>query len=108
MIDEKIALPPIPQARVNFADHSYPAYSAKQMEEYARAAILAYESAKPKEAEGELERDAARYRHMRSSFVRTGSDKHDLRWFLSRRSPLTAEGLDADIDRAMLSAAGER
>lgn len=35
------ALPDLPRAAVNYADHSYPAYSAKQMQEYARAAIAA-------------------------------------------------------------------
>lgn len=49
----------------------------------------------------ELERDAMRYRHLRASFVRGHS--HDLRWFLWRTTPLTAEGLDKDIDAAIAS-----
>lgn len=46
-----------------------------------------------------LERDAERYRWMRSSFVR--NHKHSLVWYLPMLSPLTADGLDANIDAAI-------
>ena len=38
---EKVALPDLPRPAITYADHSYPAYSAKQMQDSARAAISA-------------------------------------------------------------------
>lgn len=55
-------LPDLPRPNVNFADHSYPAFSAKQMQDYARAALAAALSTDPA-AEVEAlraERDALR------------------------------------------------
>lgn len=37
-MDDDMGLPPLPHAKVCYADHSYPAYSAAQMREYALAA----------------------------------------------------------------------
>lgn len=44
-------------------------------------------------------KDAARYRHMRASFMQ--DIKHRLTWYLPMSTPLTAEGLDANIDAAI-------
>lgn len=46
-----------------------------------------------------LRADAARYRHMRSSFAR--DIKHRLTWYLPAMTPMTADGLDSAIDAAI-------
>jgi len=68
---------------------------------YSAETLVRLESQRDQQAQriGELEADAMRYQHMRTSFVRGHS--HDLRWFLRRTTPLTAEGLDKDIDSAL-------
>ncbi|WFS20615.1 hypothetical protein P9K38_09865 [Pseudomonas sp. 905_Psudmo1] len=51
------------------------------------------------EENGRLRANSERYLWMRSSFVR--NRKHSLVWYLPMLSPLTADGLDANIDAAI-------